>query len=369
MAPKGVSNRTLLAKKKGIKMGQTIMVAYREDGKGDKKVYEGLLSDRRIGGTDRESYLVLKKCLLLGSKGEIVAMEGDKRFVDAFLDDMDITEPRSHEEITAFLSASQLAGAMGAASDSAAGSAMDMMQMAAMNPGMQAMSPGMGMMPTMGMSGMGGMPMGMNPMGMGNPMMMGMANPMSMGMNMGMAMAAMNMGMGGMGMGMGGMGGMGMNPMMAMQMRMMGGTGQVGNASGSSANGSGCNADAGSEVPGPMAVLGEEPTAAPQDVAAALEQIEDGRRVQVAYMHPRLGKTTYRGVMVDKFIGASHVQSYLDVKDCQRIGRRGNLRELEPTKRLMLAFVDEVRELPDEAADCGGGAGRRSRSRSRGREG
>jgi len=207
MAPKGVSNRTLLAKKKGIKMGQTIMVAYREDGKGDKKVYEGLLSDRRIGGTDRESYLVLKKCLLLGSKGEIVAMEGDKRFVDAFLDDMDITEPRSHEEITAFLSASQLAGAMGAASDSAAGSAMDMMQMAAMNPGMQAMSPGMGMMPTMGMSGMGGMPMGMNPMGMGNPMMMGMANPMSMGMNMGMAMAAMNMGMGGMGMGMGGKGG------------------------------------------------------------------------------------------------------------------------------------------------------------------
>eukprot|EP00411_Alexandrium_monilatum_P012087 CAMPEP_0175267062 /NCGR_PEP_ID=MMETSP0093-20121207/43652_1 /TAXON_ID=311494 /ORGANISM="Alexandrium monilatum, Strain CCMP3105" /LENGTH=106 /DNA_ID=CAMNT_0016561681 /DNA_START=55 /DNA_END=371 /DNA_ORIENTATION=+ len=98
MAPKGVSNRTLLAKRKGIKMGQTIVVSYREEGKGASARYEGVLADRRIGGTDRESYIELRGCRLIGPSNEIVASEGTKRLVDAFIDDMDYAEPRQEPE-------------------------------------------------------------------------------------------------------------------------------------------------------------------------------------------------------------------------------------------------------------------------------
>ncbi|CAK9030220.1 unnamed protein product [Durusdinium trenchii] len=100
MAPKGISNRTLLAKQKGIKMGMNVSVTYREEGKGSLLKYEGIMADRRIGGTDRESYIELKNTILIGKENEVVATEGVKRFYDAWIEDMDQAEKRLPQEIT-----------------------------------------------------------------------------------------------------------------------------------------------------------------------------------------------------------------------------------------------------------------------------
>jgi len=283
MAPKGVSNRTLLAKKKGIKMGQTIIVAYREEGKGIVKRYEGVLSDRRIGGTDRESFLELKKCLQLGPSDEILAREGSKKFIDAFIDDMAVTEPRPDEPEP---------------------SPVDMA--AFQNPmamGMGGMGMGAGMMPMM-------MP-GMMPMGMGPMMPMGMPGMM-------MPMAAM-----------------GMMPGMAAMQQM-------------AALQSSSQADAATASIMDLR-FGEEPKSSPEELAAVIEGIDLGKLVRVAYTHPQLGKTTYQGVLREKFAGASSLQSYIRLGDCQRIGRTGRVRETEEDKRLMTAFIDEVNCVGSEA--------------------
>jgi len=307
MAPKGVSNRTLLAKRKGIKVGQTIVIAYREEGKGSVARYEGVLSDRRIGGTDRESYIELKKCLLLGSGSEIIAHEGTRRFVDAFIDDMDVTEPRPEVPDTP---ACQLQPSGAAASATGAvGQCGAMAQVPSMPVGL----------------GAGMMPVGMAPMGMGAGVM-----PMGMGMMpMGMGMMPMGMPMGmGMGIGMGAF----MPGMAAMQMAAMAGA-EAGGAKSS-------NAPIASAT---TVHLGTEPASSPEDIAVSLEAIGEGEYVSVAYTHPRLGKTRYQGFLTEKYAGASNLQSYIQLSECQRIGSRGHVREREATKRLMTAFIDEVK--------------------------
>ncbi|CAE7202837.1 unnamed protein product [Symbiodinium natans] len=75
-------------------MGSYVRVSYREDGKGSQMQFEGVMADRRIGGTDRESYIELKNALGVGKENEIIAFEGIKRLYDAFIDDMDPAERR-----------------------------------------------------------------------------------------------------------------------------------------------------------------------------------------------------------------------------------------------------------------------------------
>ena len=103
-----------------------------QDGKGSQLRFEGVMADRRIGGTDRESYafasesffrtlaredcivaeIELKNAIGIGTEDEIVAFvpapffataircaicqsqEGIKRLYDAFIDDMDPVERR-----------------------------------------------------------------------------------------------------------------------------------------------------------------------------------------------------------------------------------------------------------------------------------
>jgi len=194
-----------------------------------------------------------------------------------------------------------------------------------------AMPMSMGMMPPMTMGG-GMMPMGMMPMGMGMMPMMGMGMGMPMGMGMGPLM--------------------GMGPMMGMmQMAAMAG-GEGGGAKSSSAPAS-----------GPLALrLGGEPSHSPEDIAFALESIEEGEYIEVAYTHPRIGKTRYRGVLSEKYVGESNLQSYIQLNECQRIGSRGHLREREASKRLMTAFIDEVQVASPAAAAARGHDPSRSRS-------
>merc|ERR1740121_3413918 len=196
------------------------------------------------------------------------------------------------------------------------------------------------------------MGMGMNPMGMG------MMNPMGM-MSM-MPMAAM---------------GMGMMPMAAMGMRMR----MIGAAE--AAESAGGDNQASSPEAGTAVQFAAVGSGVPQigvassgvgggggeadGVIAALETIDDGSCVQVSYTHPQLGKTTYRGVLAERYEGVSHVQSYIELRDSQRIGRRGHLREKESTKRLMCAFIDRLRRLSAGSMLLAGARGR-SRSRSRG---
>merc|ERR1719343_1268500 len=96
---------------------------------------------------------------------------------------------------------------------------------------------------------------------------------------------------------------MGMMPgMMAMQMAAM--------QSGRTANNAGLGAGGGatsSTAPANIMDLrfGEEPKSSPEEVAAAIENIALEERVRVAYTHPQLGKTTYQGVLLEKFAGAS----------------------------------------------------------------
>ncbi|CAL1166317.1 unnamed protein product [Cladocopium goreaui] len=71
------------------------------EGKGPLLKYEGIMADRRIGGTDRESYIELKNSILVGKENEILALEGVKRLFDAWIDDMALAEQRSTQEMTA----------------------------------------------------------------------------------------------------------------------------------------------------------------------------------------------------------------------------------------------------------------------------
>lgn len=354
MAPKGVSNRTLLAKQKGIKMGSYMMVTYREDGKGLPIKYEGTLCDRRIGGTDRESNIQLKNCLKIGHKNEILGQEGSRKFIDAFIDDMDLAPPRTLEELAAAEAASKAAAEAEAAAAAAA---------AQMHPGNMGMGMGCG---GCGCGGCGPMGMGCGAMGMGGMGGMGcmpMMNPM-MGM-MGMGMPMMNPMMG-----------MMMNPMMG----MMGAMATMGAMAGMSKNDDddederpkkkkSQDSSRGSQIPPPvpehlllpgLKTVQEES----QDVEKELENIDEGAYISVKYTHPQLGKTTYEGTLQEKFVGGSQHQSYIQLSNSLRIGSSGDIKEKEALKRLMVAFVDEVR-LTEPKADRK--MEERSRSRSRGR--
>merc|ERR1719296_735876 len=50
-----------------------------------------------------------------------------------------------------------------------------------------------------------------------------------------------------------------------------------------------------------------------QDVGAKIEALEEGSKVHVEYTHPQLGRTRYEGVLKEKFEGASHLQSYIEL--------------------------------------------------------
>eukprot|EP00403_Amphidinium_massartii_P010265 CAMPEP_0178419042 /NCGR_PEP_ID=MMETSP0689_2-20121128/25401_1 /TAXON_ID=160604 /ORGANISM="Amphidinium massartii, Strain CS-259" /LENGTH=252 /DNA_ID=CAMNT_0020040457 /DNA_START=168 /DNA_END=922 /DNA_ORIENTATION=- len=124
-------------------MGQYVQVTYKESMQSTK--YEGTLCDKRIGSTERESYIELKDCRKI-EREMAVSNEGTKRFIDSFIEECVVTEPSPEAP-------PQPQGGM-------------MMGGAAGMPGMMPMM-GMPMMPMMGMGMMPGMmPMGMMPMGM-----------------------------------------------------------------------------------------------------------------------------------------------------------------------------------------------------------
>mmetsp|Transcript_20704 Transcript_20704/g.65289 ORF Transcript_20704/g.65289 Transcript_20704/m.65289 type:complete len:166 (-) Transcript_20704:161-658(-) len=156
--------------------------------------------------------------------------------------------------------------------------------------------------------------------------------------------------------------GMGMGPMMpaAMQMAAMASGGAGGAKSSSAPPGAGNLA---------QLQLADEPAASPEDIASTIEGLEEGEMVTVAYTHPQLGKTKYQGTLSEKYVGASNLQSYIQLSDCKRIGSRGHVREREASKRLMTAFIDGVSVLEQGAArsPSRSRSRRKDRSRSRGR--
>merc|ERR1740121_966710 len=95
------------------------------------------------------------------------------------------------------------------------------------------------------------------------------------------------------------------------------------------ADGIGVGAEEASDL-GPSGVqlaITRGPAPGAEDVGAKLEAIEEGSAVQLEYTHPQLGRTKYEGTLAEKYVGASHLQSYVELTDSQRIGKRGQLRE------------------------------------------
>merc|ERR1712150_26025 len=235
------------------------------------------------------------------------AREGSKKFIDAFIDDMAVTEPRPDEPPPSELDI------------------VTTMQ----NPMAMGMTPGMGMMP---------MGMGMMPMGMG----MGM---MPMGMMSMMPMAAMGM----------------MPGMAAMQMAAMQAA-QTGNSGSFCAGGGATSSTATASIMDLR--FGEEPKSSPEELAAAIESINLDELVRVDYTHPQLGKTRYQGVLREKFAGASALQSYIRLGDCEHNRQSDSVRECEEDKRLMTAFIDEITAIRSEAAPTSHRSCSRNRERS-----
>jgi len=91
-AGKGNSQRKMPLK--GLRMGSFVLICYREKrGHQDEKVdYEGTIVDKRVGWDNRESYVELKDCVKLNRDGEIIAREGKKKLIDAFIDDCEAAD-------------------------------------------------------------------------------------------------------------------------------------------------------------------------------------------------------------------------------------------------------------------------------------
>lgn len=190
---------------KGLRIGSYVLICYRERrGHAEEKVdYEGFIEDKRVGWDNRESYVELKDCVRLNQNGEIVAREGKKRLIDAFIDDCEVIDKEDRPLSPQLAAAEGSGGGMDASTASMAGGMpMGMAMVPMMGPGMpmgmpMAMGPGMAMPMAGAMPMQTGMTMGMPmgaagmPMAMGMPM--GMAMPMGMPMAMGMMpMASMN---------------------------------------------------------------------------------------------------------------------------------------------------------------------------------
>jgi len=197
---KGPGQRRMLLK--GLKMGSYVLICYREKkglGYVEERVdYEGTIVDKRVGWDNRESYVELKDCIRLNSKGEIAVRGGKKRLFDAFIEDCEVVE-RSDRPLSAELAAAEglIAGTPEDSSSGAQTGCTGFVPAGCMMP----MGMGMGAMMPMMMAG--GMPMGMPlAMGAGLPMGMGSGMPMAMGAGMPMGMACpmpmMPMGCGGM---------------------------------------------------------------------------------------------------------------------------------------------------------------------------
>jgi len=297
-------------------MGQYVAITYKESMQLVR--YEGTLCDKRIGSTERESYIELKDCRRI-ERDMIVAKEGTKRFVDSFVEECVVAEPRPEPPPQqAFPQAFPQGGAM-------AGMGMMPMMMPMNMMGMQVMQPMMGMQGMQGMQGMHGMGMMMPPGG----------TPTGMG---------------------------GMMPMMGMPMMPMGMPPQA--SSGSQSAAAACASSA--------KATGVTPPASSTDVAGAIAAIDVGQYVKIAYVHPSLGKTTYVGILTEKRPGASH-EAFVELEYCKRLGRKGNVRErFQEKKRLMTAFIDGI-EVTEPVPDTLSRSPSRSkksakdRSRSRGR--
>merc|ERR1719247_2132689 len=115
---KGNSQRKMPMK--GLRIGSYVLICYREKkGHVEEKVdYEGTIADKRVGQDNRESYVELKDCVKLNNNGEIIAREGKKRLVDAFIEDCDVID-KDDRPVSAQLAAAE----SGASADAAAGPA------------------------------------------------------------------------------------------------------------------------------------------------------------------------------------------------------------------------------------------------------
>lgn len=176
------------------------------------------------------------------------------------------------------------------------------------------------------------MPMGMQMMPMGMQMM-----PMSMGMAM--MPLAMQMPMMAMGMGMG----------MPMPMAM-----PLAGVSGAEANLESAQPEVEAEI---------DPVLSASDVEGVIACTELGEYVRVVYQHPQLGKTNYEGVLTEKRAGAAH-EAYVQLEYCKRLGRRGQVRERVAKKRLMTAFIDDLRITTQTGSRSRSVSRSRTRSRS-----
>jgi len=165
-AGKGV--RRLMTK--GIKIGSYVRITYNVPSKPgqpqEEGFYEGKLVDKRIGADKHESFVELQECIRLDSRGRFVGHEKSKRFVDAYIEEVTITEKREIIPQAEVQPSPMMAPSMMATPSSGAG-AMTPVMMPSMMPGMMAcmmpcMMPGMMPMPMMPVMMSGVMP-GMMP--------------------------------------------------------------------------------------------------------------------------------------------------------------------------------------------------------------
>lgn len=182
---RGPGKRRMLLK--GLKLGSNVLIIYREKqnpGAIEVKItFEGTIADKRVGWDNRESYVELNDCLRLNSKGEILAREGKKRLMDAFIDECEVVE-KTERWVSA-----QLAALEGG-SEKRAGGLAAVMPTGGVVGGMMPLGMGTVMPMAMPTTADGNMPVGF---GTGIPMAMGMGMPLAINttMPMGFAMPCM----------------------------------------------------------------------------------------------------------------------------------------------------------------------------------
>jgi len=141
-------------KLKGISVGQSVVVSYLGRGTSTHSTdYEGVLCDRHVGASDRESYLELEGCKKVGHAGPVDDDER-MRFIDAFVESVRIRQPTpEREEPPPQTEEAAQLGTRKPAKHSENDCAQDMsMGMIGMGMGMgMGMAPAMGMTPAMGM--------------------------------------------------------------------------------------------------------------------------------------------------------------------------------------------------------------------------
>merc|ERR1719482_942708 len=85
-----------------------------------------------------------------------------------------------------------------------------------------------------------------------------------------------------------------------------------------------------------------------------LADIEIGTRILVKYQHPSRGRIKFEGDLVEKEIDGTNHDSFIQLQDVKQLSATGKIKGQEESKKLMFAFINQVRlvkkESPEEAA-------------------